>query len=67
MVENKWISVNDRLPVLNTDVLVCEGEDVFSAYFWNYCGVETFHSSHDQEAYPSHWMPLPEPPKSNQR
>ena len=55
----EWISVDDRLPEKNTDVLIYNieeyiGSDFLTKYgkwFWN------------EELPPTHWMPLPEPPK----
>jgi len=73
---SEWISVKDRLPENNDDVLVTDGED---------CAVLFFHKNDNKwkygygllEAYNydggacieaetqgmTHWMPLPEPPK----
>ena len=55
----EWISVNDRLPEKNTDVLIYNIEEYIGSdfltkdgkWFWN------------EELPPTHWMPLPEPPK----
>ena len=54
-----WISVKDRLPEKNTDVLIYNIEEYMGTdfltkdgkWFWN------------EELPPTHWMPLPEPPK----
>lgn len=55
----EWISVKDRLPEKNTDVLIYNIEEYIGSdfltkdgkWFWN------------EELPPTHWMPLPEPPK----
>ena len=64
---SEWISVNDRLPPLDKTVLVCWSglpniepekdfmicnEDCSFNYWANFVGCP-----------PTHWMPLPEPPK----
>lgn len=64
---SEWISVDDRLPSLDKTVLVCWSgltdiepekdflifnEDCSFSYWANFFGCP-----------PTHWMPLPEPPK----
>ena len=55
----QWIPVTERLPEKNTDVLIYNIEEYMGTdfltkdgkWFWN------------EELPPTHWMPLPEPPK----
>lgn len=64
--EQRWIPVNERLP---------EAEEVVLCYFGDHvpCDIGSYddvgnawydaNSSCDEwDAWPSHWMPLPEPP-----
>ncbi|HAT7708271.1 TPA: DUF551 domain-containing protein [Enterobacter roggenkampii] len=64
---SEWISIKDRLPDYDVDVLTIDintGEHrvatrpYFSNDAWCYgvCGPVNL------EFYPTHWMPLPEPP-----
>lgn len=62
--ENKvmeWISVKGRLPEKGEQVLVTNGGFVCECYFvnnrWERGGVPLFFMT------PTHWMPMPEPPK----
>ena len=62
-----WISVKDRLPELEMPAgfyrcLVFNGQRVFEA-MWN-PRVKVFMHSDFSKIFPSHWMPLPEPPKN---
>lgn len=65
----EWISVKDRLPDKQADVLMLFGHNM-AVGFW-YDGDEdvTFWCAYadngyytDCDAEPTHWMPLPEPP-----
>ena len=63
----EWISVNDKLPEKNGDVLVCTEDDyVCSASYSNY-GKPTFLIDSiyggDELDDVTHWMPLPDAPK----
>jgi hypothetical protein len=67
----KWISVEDRLPDKNDDVLCSRGNhigalmDVYTYvgdYKW--CDTYGYRISTEDEGI-THWMPLPEPPKEN--
>lgn len=63
-----WISVTDRLPELRREVLVClANRMVFMA--WSY-GPDTWWETRlgflrRTDYTPTHWMPLPDPPKEN--
>lgn len=58
---NEWISVEDRLPDVGIDVLVCyrnecdvaRYSDTYRCFFTGMYACENV----------THWMPLPEPPK----
>ena len=62
---NPWISVDERLPDVGVDVLGVQCEDV--AGHQEMCLI---HRESDggwltdvlDDAYPTHWMPLPAPP-----
>ena len=63
-VGSKWISVGERLPERNTEVLVCDTKEDYVSV-WEYIGDglwlgnEIIWATEDI----THWMPLPEPPK----
>lgn len=71
----EWISVEDRLPEENEQVLITDGSDVFYAYKYYYEGWDyqiaedfdgeegVFSTNAMKEKHVTHWMPLPEPPK----
>ena len=69
---SQWISVNDRLPERSGDVLVCYGEYYMSvlSYSWRHKAFNAFDSlptSENRIESVTHWMPLPEPPKEDER
>lgn len=66
-----WISVKNRLPKKKKDVLMFFRGGNMAVGFW-YSGDETvtFWAAYTDDGYyadcdcePTHWMPLPEPPK----
>ena len=59
-----WISVKERLPEAGARVLVAVGA-VFEAYIDDAGVWQRYYSSpmKDVLGEPTHWMPLPEPPK----
>lgn len=74
MMSDKWISVEDRLPEQDTPVLITQHEyvDVLKQRYFDVCvyldgGWIDPHADSDYiEVYePTHWMPLPEPPKED--
>lgn len=73
----KWISVKDRLPKKNEEVLFFD-KKIFSGYWYDdyegfknlglkivwQCNCECFGMDHGRETYyPTHWMPLPKYPE----
>ena len=62
---NEWISVNEKLPEKPGIYLICTDDEVFSAEY-NPRRIRCAWTD-DYEGYcdfsPTHWMPLPEPPK----
>ena len=69
----KWIPVSERLPEVREDVLCYRCIKNVSLTFdvYTYLGNgqwEDTYGNLDEEIKPiSHWMPLPEPPKENER
>lgn len=62
----KWIPVTERLPKYGERVLVFGGFTMYVAYYdKNRYGGESWHKLNSKSHYcnPTHWMPLPEPPK----
>jgi len=68
-MNNNWISVKERLPEPDVDVLVFDGKNIDVTF-----GEETFDDrefiwfsriSYRHFDKITHWMPLPEPPNSD--
>lgn len=69
--EPRWIPVTERLPEVNTYVIGCFKDGSMTAVclfdidehmtFWRACTDEGWEADCDSE--PTHWMPLPQPPK----
>lgn len=56
----EWISIKDRLPESNTDVLLFSEHGITIAFLSN-----SYWYDYNQNDYndPLYWMPLPEPPR----
>ena len=62
----KWISVEERLPENDNDVLIMTPTGVSIGYCNIYCGYWADYIN-DEDDHITHWMPLPEPPKEEER
>ena len=62
---SEWISVKDRLPEGNKNVLVCCYKNAvgYRIDITFYCDQSEYGSGWYLPANITHWMPLPEPPK----
>jgi hypothetical protein len=63
--QDRWISVKERLPEDGQDVLACVNGQVLISYVHGMKGFsnEWGLAENGETIWPSHWMPLPEPPK----
>ena len=61
----KWIPVTERLPEKGQVVLVWGGASIYTAKRHNKYGAPMWWKLNSKTHYcnPTHWMPLPEPPK----
>ncbi len=61
--KNRWIPVTERLPENRDMVLATVDGIVYIAFYGNYMWkeVETY-----SIFYPTHWMPIPQPPKDGE-
>jgi hypothetical protein len=72
MAGMEWISVNDRLPEEDEDVLVMTAEGKFASGGMHVASLDedgVWYPSHgDGWEFPdvTHWMPLPKPPESSE-
>ncbi len=62
---NKWISVKDELPPIETHIILYNGDVIFGLYSDDWHGKNYFTTNFEQflgVEDVTHWMPLPEPP-----
>lgn len=59
---SEWISLKDREPDVNVEVLTTDGDEmaVASKCKWD---IWFIYDDTVPQWQPTHWMPLPEPPK----
>lgn len=73
-MESKWISVEDRLPECNQDVLMYFDTGNMAVGFWHDGDEDiTFWRAYTDDGWfadcdtePLYWMPLPSPPKEGE-
>ena len=68
--EDKWISIEDKLPEKNNEVLITDGYSVWGGFSREYsqneegwCWFDNSEEGYFNTDEITHWMPLPEPPK----
>ena len=61
--ERRWIPVSERLPEDGEFVLAWDDEIIEVLEYKNTFGGASFLNIADTTVYPTHWMPLPEPPE----
>lgn len=57
--DNEWIPVEERLPVDDTDVIVCKSDGIINIAFWSGDAWMSLDSNYTLNVFA--WMPLPEP------
>jgi len=58
-----WISVRDKTPEREKDVLLFDGQEMIVGAFNGLDFCENY-SDYDIMVFATHWMPLPEPPEA---
>ena len=61
--ERRWIPVGERLPEDGEFVLAWDDEIIEVLEYKNTFGGASFLNIADTTVYPTHWMPLPQPPE----
>jgi len=62
----QWISVKDRLPEEDQEVLIYDWPFRFTCLFWKSReSAFQWELSNGRNCNPTHWMPLPNPPKDD--
>ena len=56
--ERRWIPVEERLPELSQDVIICDGRLGDLIIAWRARNTGNFYNG-EQQLHPTHWMPLP--------
>ena len=63
----QWISVKDRLPEEDQEVLIYDWPSRSTCIFWKSRKLaHQWELSNGRNCNPTHWMPLPEPPKEEE-
>ena len=58
---NDWISVKDKLPKLNQEIIGYEKDIVYWGFYSQFGFLDTLEECERKET--THWMPLPNPPE----
>lgn len=69
-VASQWISVKDELPKIDDDVLAIFSRSYTPAYkemAIAYYDGEDWYTSDGSHIRPTHWLPIPQPPKSKNK
>lgn len=67
--QTRWIPVSERLPYIDTAVIVDDGVDIFVAWYVKekfYEGWNSYDGSYSANIPVKAWMPLPQPYKESE-